>query len=891
MPAVCEVAPAPALLVWWDAGALRWAMNEAARQLAYTAPWNAAQWATLATHIDDAARQGREQGEVAGLGIAWHAAPHGAGWLAWLLAPHDALPREPAEPPSTGTQLNLAVGLVGIGLWRRDFATRRMQFNERANALLGRPPVAGDIADDELAAAIHPDDRDVVARADATALATGGIVDAEVRCVRPDGSIATLMTRRVVERDAQGRAVALVGVTLDITGEARERSRIIEIAQSIELVADATGVGVWSADLDSGETVWNRQMRRIHGLRDDEPLPEGRMTAVARAHPDDRARLAALFDALAEGRPVPEVLEIRIVRPDGAVRWVVGRTRAARHGGRHVLIGILMDVTEERLARERLQRAEQRTVLAAKAIGLASWERDLVESVSWWDEPMYLLRGLSPDDPRPAHELDAASMHADDALSLQRRLGVALGGESDFFFEFRIVRPDGEQRWLATRGTVTRDAQGRPMRVFGFDWDVTEHKRAEAVRREKAAAETASRAKSEFLSRMSHELRTPLNAVLGFAQLMLEDPAQPCEGRQRERAVHIRDAGRHLLALIDDVLDLTSVEASAVPLEPRAIALATLVRGMLEWMAPAAAQAQVTLQCGRVEGAVRADDRRLRQVLANLLSNAVKYNRTGGRVEIESLEGDAPGLLGLAVRDTGRGLTPEQLQRLFEPFNRLGAEQEGIEGTGIGLTIVRTLVEAMDGRVQVDSRPGEGSEFRVWLPRAGEPGTRPSPGLAAPAAASAKAPAGPLELVYVEDNPVNVLLVQELVALRPGVRLHVAPDGRSGIALARERKPAAVLIDLQLPDIDGMEVMRAVRADPQLAHVVCIAVSANAMPDDVARARRGGFDDYWTKPIDFGQFLGGLDALAARAARDAGAAAAAPPAAGGDDARAPVHTR
>jgi signal transduction histidine kinase/ActR/RegA family two-component response regulator len=425
-----------------------------------------------------------------------------------------------------------------------------------------------------------------------------------------------------------------------------------------------------------------------------------------------------------------------------------------------------------------------------------------------------------------------------------------------------VCWPDGTVRWLAARGSVTRDASGHALRILGFNWDITEQKRGENMRREKAAAEESSRSKSEFLSRMSHELRTPLNAVLGFAQIMLDDTVSVLDERNRERTQHVRDAGKHLLALIDDVLDLSSVEVSGMATEP--VPLAPLVAEMAQWIAPAASDAGVELRVLPVDGTALADARRLRQVLTNLLSNAVKYNRPGGHVEVGVIEHDdavAGRFIGIRVRDTGRGLSSEQMQRLFEPFNRLGAERENIEGTGIGLTIVRALVERMGGWVEVDSVVDEGSEFRIWL--------QPAPEASESTPAGESAAARPVEValqditvLYIEDNPVNVLLVQELVAMRKNVTLHIAVDGRSGIDRARELLPRAVLIDLQLPDIDGFEVLRVLREDSRLADSACIALSANAMPDDIARASALGFDDYWSKPIDFGQFLSGLDRLA-----------------------------
>jgi PAS domain S-box-containing protein len=759
---------------------------------------------------------------------------------------------------AAGTQIALAVGLVGISLWRIDLATRRIHLNDWGYELIGRTPRPDGMPIEEMREAVHPDDLPAIVQAGEQALAGTGIVDTEARYRRPDGSYRTLLTRRIAERDESGRPIALVGVSLDVTEQVAQRQRAQQAAQSIELIAEGTGVGVWTTDVQTRMPVWNQQMWRIFDVPETIALPQARREAIQRLDPADRVRLDDAYAALAAGGHAAEELEFRLRRTDGELRWVVGRARSAVHGDRRVVFGMFIDVTEQRVTQERLRRAEQRTLLAAQAVGLAIWERDLVGGDTWWDAQMYRLRGLSPDDPRPPNELRHTCIHPDDLRYVERRTDEVIAGESDYTFDFRVRWPDGTVRWLATRGTVVRDEAGRAQRILGFNWDVTEHKRSEDMRREKAAAEEASRAKTEFLSRMSHELRTPLNAVLGFAQLMLEDPSQALPDRQRERTERIRNAGKHLLALIDDVLDLTSVEFGTIAIAP--VAMAPLVTETLQWLAAAASQARVELTAGPLHGSVMADARRLRQVVANLLSNAVKYNRSGGRAQIECIVGADPALLGLRVRDTGHGLTEAQMQRLFEPFNRLGAERSDIEGTGIGLTIVRALVEHMGGRVEVDSRPGEGSEFRVWLPRAPQTAPDDVPAAAAPEPVDAPAPAA-IDVLYIEDNAINVMLVQELVALRPHVRLHNAPDGRSGIARAQALHPDCVLIDLQLPDIDGFQVLAALRADPALSGVVCIALSANAMPEDIARARRAGFDDYWTKPIDFKQFLGGLDRL------------------------------
>ena len=367
---------------------------------------------------------------------------------------------------------------------------------------------------------------------------------------------------------------------------------------------------------------------------------------------------------------------------------------------------------------------------------------------------------------------------------------------------------------------------------------------------------------------MSHELRTPLNAVLGFTQLLqIEAQRQQQPSVQATRLNHIRAAGEHLLTLIDDALDLSNLQAGTLKLDLQAVSIATAVAQALPLVAELASARRVTLHSGALNGAVRADPTRLRQVLLNLLTNAIKYNRPEGQVVINATT-DAAGVR-LSVRDTGRGLLPEQLAHLFEPFNRLGAEAEAedIEGSGIGLTIVKALVEGMDGKISVSSLPGRGTVFEVTLPlaqAASDPGVAIAPGPHSLAATRARSG----QLLYIEDNAVNVLLVEELVKSLSGLRLAAEATGAAGVERARALRPDLILIDMQLTDFDGFEVLRRLRADPQTAAIRCIALSANAMPEDIERGLAAGFNDYWTKPIKFKPFLDALDRLFPPSASD-----------------------
>ena len=390
-----------------------------------------------------------------------------------------------------------------------------------------------------------------------------------------------------------------------------------------------------------------------------------------------------------------------------------------------------------------------------------------------------------------------------------------------------------------------------------------ERRRTEEALAEKRLAERANRTKTEFMARMSHELRTPLNAILGFAQILQRDTPRTLVPEQKRELEHVLHAGHHLLSLIDDLLDLSRVEAGTLALQLGAVDLLDVLRDAMGQVATQAEAQGVSLDLTpppRPLPPVRADRTRLRQVVLNLLSNAIKYNRRGGRVALGAALDE--GRLRLTVRDTGVGLSAAQLTQLFEPFNRLGREGSGIQGTGIGLLITRSLVEAMDGELTVASEEGVGSEFRVTLPlaltaAAGEAGPDSVPPDDAP---------GEGAVLYIDDDEVNRILMQSYLGVRPKVRLALAASGPEGLAMARAAPPDLLLIDMMMPGMNGLEVLAAVRADAGLRKLPCLAISANAMPDEIETARRAGFDGYLVKPIAVDALLHEIDRRLAPAA-------------------------
>ena len=449
-------------------------------------------------------------------------------------------------------------------------------------------------------------------------------------------------------------------------------------------------------------------------------------------------------------------------------------------------------------------------------------------------------------------------VHPDDRERIQASMRSVVETGTATQARFRIRHADGRWVVLETRTQSLIDAEGRPSGAVSISRDVTDREAMEEeLQRARDEAEQANRAKSEFLSRMSHELRTPLNAILGFGQLL---EMEELDQEQRESVAQILKGGRHLLGLINEVLDIARIEAGRVSLSIEPVAVKEVVGECLDLVRPLASERRVTLEVdapGGEDGYCMADRQRLKQVLLNLLSNAVKYNRPGGSATVRW--SDAPDdRLRMEVSDQGAGIPPEKLERIFVPFDRLGAEQTGVEGTGLGLALSKRLMEAMGGTLRVESVLGVGSTFIIDIAHAtGHQADHDLPLEQDPV--PVEAPASRHTLLSIEDNPANLKLIQRLAARRPGWKLITAMQGSLGLDLARQHRPDLVLLDLGLPDLPGEEVLRLLREDPRTQDIPVIVVSADATPTQIRKLMAAGAMAYLTKPIDVRRFLALMD--------------------------------
>jgi signal transduction histidine kinase/ActR/RegA family two-component response regulator len=599
------------------------------------------------------------------------------------------------------------------------------------------------------------------------------------------------------------------------------------------------------------------------------------------------------FEALVfkASRGIEDIYELTYIRKDGS-RFPAVVSVTALHDAQDAIIGYLLigtDNTARKQAEEALLKAgalQSAIFNSANFSSIATDAKGVIQIFNVGAERMLgytaaeVMNKITPADISDPQELIARAK----ALSVELSTSITPGFEALVFkasrgiediYELTYIRKDGSRFGAVVSVTALRDAQDAIIGYLLIGTDNTARQRIEEERARldqelqdknaelesaKVVAEKANLAKSDFLSSMSHELRTPLSAILGFAQL-IDSGSPPPTSSQKRSIEQILQAGWYLLALINEILDLALIESGKLSLSLEPISLTEVIRECQAMIEPQAQKRDIRMAFPQFEipHFVKAERTRVKQVLINLLSNAIKYNKVGGAVVVDCTI-STEGRIRISVKDTGDGLTAEKLLQLFQPFNRLGQETGIEEGTGIGLVVSKRLVELMKGVIGVESRVGEGSVFWIELNLT----TEPQPAVDAPeptAITRGQVHTGAqlCTVLYVEDNPANLMLVEDLMARRPDIRLLTARDGNRGIEIARASRPDVILMDINLPGISGIKAMRILAEGASTAHIPVVALSANAIPRDIETGLEAGFFRYLTKPIRVNEFMDTLD--------------------------------
>jgi len=772
-------------------------------------------------------------------------------------------------------------------------------FNVGAERMLGY--AAADVMNKITPAEIS-DPQEVIARAKALSVELGthitpgfealvfkasrGIEDIyELTYIRKDGSRFPAVVSVTALRDDQEAIIGYLLIGTDNTARKQAEEALIKAGALQSAIFNSANFSSIATDANGVIQIFNVGAERMLGYSAADVM--NKITPAEISDPQEViARAKALsaelgtpiapgFEALVfkASRGIEDIYELTYIRKDGSRFPAVVSVTALRDADNEI-IGYLLIGTDNS-ARKQIE-AEQK-LLDQRLRDQQFYTRSLIESnidalmtadpsgiVTDLNKQMEALTGCTRD------ELIGAPFknHFTNPERAEAAIKLVLSEKKVTDYELTARARDGKETVVSFNAATFYDRDRKLQGVFAAARDITERKRLDQVLQEKnvelegakSVAEKANLAKSDFLSSMSHELRSPLNAILGFAQLM-ESDSQPPTLSQKESIAQILQAGWHLLKLINEILDLAKVESRQVPLSEEPVSLAEVMLECQTMIEPQAQQRDIqqTFPQFDIPCFVRADRTRLKQVLINLLSNAIKYNREQGMVEVECSDG-APGRIRISVKDSGAGLNSEQLAQLFQPFNRLGQEAGVEEGTGIGLVVAKRLVELMGGEIGAESTVGVGSIFWFELNSVAEPSLSIEESeTAALIRPNIPRRAGQHTLLYVEDNPANLKLVEQIIVRHPDISLLTAVNGNSGIEIARNKQPDVILMDINLPGINGFEALEILRASPDTAHIPVIAISANAMPFDIERGVKAGFFRYITKPIKVNELMEALD--------------------------------
>jgi len=643
-----------------------------------------------------------------------------------------------------------------------------------------------------------------------------------------------------------------------------------ETVMRFQRIFSGSGYGLWEWDLTTQRIDWSGGYWERMGYHpEDEPTLTNANNILEYMHPEDReASRESMREHLRTGAPFNSSYRIRM--KNGDYIWTQVRADSIRdeNGRALYMSGVSFDITALKQAEEALRESESRQERIIQSSNDGIWEWYAKKGGFHFSSRCWELIGFDANDDEITQGEDKLvvwrkHIHPQDLAKFDQALADHMAGKGPFDLEYRLIGKDKALHWVRGRGRASFNEQGKPVRMSGANMDMTQIKLAEErVIQAKVAAEKANQAKSEFLSSMSHELRTPLNAILGYAQLFEYD--LNLTQQQMANMREIRKAGDHLLQLINDVLDLAKIESGKMTVSLEPVLVSRIINEAFTLVQPQADARGIRLYSSiqNFENHyVIADNVRYKQALINLLSNAIKYNHMGGEVEVKLWQ-VTPKTLRLNVRDNGKGIPANRQAEVFQPFNRLSAEFSKVEGSGVGLVITKQLVEMMHGRLDFQSTEGVGTEFWIDLPIASEWNHQESEIIKSVDFAPTQLEfENHKRVLYIEDNPTNIRLLQQFFERHDCMSLDIAEEPFIGIYKARSTQPDLIILDINLPGMDGFEALNVLKNDPMTKHIPVVGLSANAMPYDIERGIKSGFFEYLTKPVDMNRLIETLNRI------------------------------
>ncbi|MFN9762782.1 MAG: PAS domain S-box protein [Pseudanabaena sp.] len=750
--------------------------------------------------------------------------------------------------------------------WIKDEQSRLIAVNEplaqafgvSAEELIGK--TAFDVCPVDLAQVYHNGDAEV--------LQSGQRKVVVEHSKRADGTLGWFETTRTPFRDDQLNIAGTVGIAADITEQKQAEQKLQELSERLELAIQSAQIGVWEFDFSNNRLFWDERMLAIHGVS-PEAFHGTYEDWSSRVHPDD---LPHAQPDILEEQAIYNT-EFRIIRPDGTVRWVMSYSCKQRnHQGELVrAVGVNIDISDRKNAELALQDLSDRLEFALKGANIGIWEYQMNEERLIWDERMFSLYGISPEEFSGKYTDWLQRVHPDDLDWVQQAEQKAHQGARECRVEFRIVRPDSTIRFIDSYAFKQYNAQGEILKTIGLNIDITDRKQAEAqLQHINEELIKATRLKDEFLANMSHELRTPLNAILGMTEILQEEIFGDLNDRQMQSLQTIEKSSNHLLELINDILDVAKIEAGQIHLSCQPSNVETLCQSSLVFIKQQSFSKNIQLESVIPANlpTINLDERRIRQVLINLLNNAVKFTPNGGKIILqvnyiefldnaEIVQSRACDTLEISIIDTGIGIAPDQIKRLFQPFVQVeSALNRNYEGSGLGLVLVKRLVELHGGEVRLTSELGVGSCFTIAIPNSPfcELSVETEPALPSNSEAIKPEIEGAPVILLAEDNESNINLFADYLSLK-GYRLVIAHNGQMAIDLAQQTHPDLILMDIQMPEMDGLEAIQRIRQIPELVDTPIIALTALAMAGDRDRCIAVGANDYLSKPVSLKQLV------------------------------------